>query len=346
MISISWTSVTWLDATRRGSRSCTFGILGGGAPVACPRASPPPLRRGPRPGRCGLFGLGRARRRTLRGDRSDDHGRRWRPPRRPRRPPRPRARAPRPTVDPDVRLPEGMPAIVDDPADLAAIASGDLGPLAPPGASDENRSTIDDPFEQIVLTWSDGVPPEGRNGLIVWQRSEDGTWRAVYAFTDPARRGVFGIRVDTGDLTGDAIPDILSFEDVGGSGACGTYRVIATSGGRRERDLPTRSLRHPDRDLIGRSPDPRGGLPRRRPALLPERVPRVRPALERHLLGRDLVGGRPERPRLTAPAPRRPVARPPCVARRRTRAAKGLRRPSERPIQGAIPAIDVGKGRV
>ena len=139
--------------------------------------------------------------------------------------------SPTPTVDPDVRLPEGMPAIVDDPADLALIASGDLGPLVPPGASYENRSTIEDPFEQIVLTWSDGIPPDRRNGLIVWQRSEDGTWRAVYAFTDPARRGVFGIRVDTGDLTGDAIPDILSFEDVGGSGACGTYRVIATSVG-------------------------------------------------------------------------------------------------------------------
>ena len=51
--------------------------------------------------------------------------------------------------------------------------------------------------------------------------SEDGTWRAVYAFTDPARSGVFGIRVDTGDLTGDAIADLLSFEDLGGSGACG-----------------------------------------------------------------------------------------------------------------------------
>ena len=139
--------------------------------------------------------------------------------------------SPTPDVDPDVRLPEGMPAIVDDPADLALIASGDLGPLTPPGASSENRSTIEDPFEQIVLTWSDGVAPDRRNGLIVWQRSEDGTWRAVYAFTDPARRGVFGIRVDTGDLTGDAIADILSFEDVGGSGACGTYRVIATSVG-------------------------------------------------------------------------------------------------------------------
>ena len=139
--------------------------------------------------------------------------------------------SPTPTVDPDVRLPEGVPPVVDDAADLAVIASGDLGPLVPAGASYEDRSTLEDPFEQIVLTWSDGIPPDRRNGLIVWQRLEDGTWRAVYAFTDPARRGVFGIRVDTGDLTGDAIPDILSFEDVGGSGACGTYRVIATSVG-------------------------------------------------------------------------------------------------------------------
>ena len=53
----------------------------------------------------------------------------------------------------------------------------------------------------------------------------------MYAFTDPGRLGVFGIRVEAGELTGDAIPDILSFEDVGGSGACGTYRVIATAAG-------------------------------------------------------------------------------------------------------------------
>jgi hypothetical protein len=42
---------------------------------------------------------------------------------------------------------------------------------------------------------------------------------------------VFGIRVDQGELTGDANADVLSFEDVGGSGACGTYRVIAISAG-------------------------------------------------------------------------------------------------------------------
>jgi hypothetical protein len=124
-----------------------------------------------------------------------------------------------------------MPAIVDDADDLALIASRDLTPLVPSGASYASRSALRDPIEQIVLTWFDGSLLRRRNGLIVWQRSEDESWHAVYAFTDPGRLGVFGIRVEAGELTGDAIPDILSFEDVGGSGACGTYRVIATAAG-------------------------------------------------------------------------------------------------------------------
>jgi len=138
---------------------------------------------------------------------------------------------PGPAEDPDVRLPEGMPAIVDDADELALIASGDLTPLLPPGASHASRVALRDPIEQIVLTWSDGGPLRRRNGLIVWQRSEDEGWHAVYAFTDPARLGVFGIRVDAGELTDDAFADVLSFEDVGGSGACGTYRVIASTPG-------------------------------------------------------------------------------------------------------------------
>ena len=134
---------------------------------------------------------------------------------------------PGPAEDPDVRLPQGMSAIVDEADDLALIASGDLGPLLPAGASPAGRFALGDPPEQVVLTWWDGSPFRRRNGLIVWQRSEDESWLAVYAYTDPVRLGVFGIRVDEGELTGDAITDVLSFEDVGGSGACGTYRVVA-----------------------------------------------------------------------------------------------------------------------
>jgi hypothetical protein len=143
--------------------------------------------------------------------------------------------SPSPAVDPDVRLPEEMPAIVDDATDLALIAAGDFGALVPPGAGSANASVLvtpEDPIDQIALTWLDEEPSGRRTGLIVWQRFADPPiWRAVYAFTDPLRKGVFGIRVDTGDLTGDRISDLLSFEDVGGSGACGTYRVIATTVG-------------------------------------------------------------------------------------------------------------------
>ena len=138
-------------------------------------------------------------------------------------------------VDPDVRLPEGMPAIVDDPTDLALIAAGNFGVLVPPGASSANASVLvtpEDPIDQIALTWLDEEPSGRRTGLVVWQRFVDPPiWRAVYAFTDPPRKGVFGIRVDAGDVTGDRTSDLLSFEDVGGSGACGTYRVIAATAG-------------------------------------------------------------------------------------------------------------------
>jgi hypothetical protein len=140
---------------------------------------------------------------------------------------------PSPVVDPDVRLPEGMQAIVDDPADIALIAAGDFTALVPPDASPANASVLvtpADPIDQIALTWLVEEASGRRSGLIVWQRSEDPPlWRAVYAFTDPARKGVFGIRTDTGEVTGDGIADLVSFEDVGGSGACGTYRVIASA---------------------------------------------------------------------------------------------------------------------
>jgi hypothetical protein len=140
-----------------------------------------------------------------------------------------------PVEDPDVRLPEGTPAIVDDPADITLIAAGDFSALVPPGSSPANSTVLvtpEDPIDQIALTWLDEEASGRRTGLIVWQRLEDpAVWRAVYAFTDPARKGVFGIRVDTGDVTADRISDLLSFEDVGGSGACGTYRVITSMPG-------------------------------------------------------------------------------------------------------------------
>ena len=163
-------------------------------------------------------------------------------------PPSPRTKAPSgstgpttgPTASPslspqpDVRLPGGMSAVVDDPADIAAISDGNLTPLIPAGATlakSAMLTTPDAPVDQIAVTWRAGEPP-GRTGLIVWQHAPgEPAWRAVYAFTDLPARGVFGIRMDQGDLTGDGIADLLTFEDVGGSGACGTYRVVSSTDG-------------------------------------------------------------------------------------------------------------------
>jgi hypothetical protein len=130
-----------------------------------------------------------------------------------------------------------MPAIVDGADDLASIDAGDLTSLVPAGASITSQvqaigavvGSGPVPNDEIAIAWVDEGPPEGSSGLIVWQRFDDGSWHAVYAFMDPPRKGVFGIRLDIGDVTRDAFADVLSLEDVGGSGACGTYRVIASS---------------------------------------------------------------------------------------------------------------------
>ena len=141
----------------------------------------------------------------------------------------------RPDVQTDVHLPPGMASVVDDPADVTAISAGDLTPLVPPGSSVGNTAVLaipDDPVDQLAVAWVSGDPAARRSGLIVWQRADaQSAWEAVYAFVDPKGRGVFGVRMDQGDVTRDGIADLLAFEDVGGSGACGTYRVIATTAG-------------------------------------------------------------------------------------------------------------------
>lgn len=140
-----------------------------------------------------------------------------------------------PTPGADVHLPDDARSTVDASADIALLAADRFGALAPPDAEVTSASILATPadrLDQVALVWRRGGDLVAETGLTVWQPFEsDPTWRAVYAFTDPPRTGVFGIRVDTGDLTGDRIPDLLSFEDTGGSGACGTYRVITSSAG-------------------------------------------------------------------------------------------------------------------
>jgi hypothetical protein len=112
------------------------------------------------------------------------------------------------------------------------VTVGDLTPLAPTGAEitfTALQTTPQDPIDQIALAWRRGADAfASTHGLVVWQRFEGPEWRALYAFTDRPRRGVLGITMDPGDLTGDGIVDLLSNEHTGGTGACGTWRVVAS----------------------------------------------------------------------------------------------------------------------
>ncbi len=140
---------------------------------------------------------------------------------------------PSPEPEPDVRLPADAPASLDDGVVRAAIASGVFTPLAPPGAqvgATEVAGPASDPNE-LAFTWRRGEDPfASEHGFEIWRRAGDGAeWRVVYAFTDRQRTGVLGVSFQTADLTGDALVDRLTLEDLGGSGACGIYRVVSST---------------------------------------------------------------------------------------------------------------------
>ena len=132
--------------------------------------------------------------------------------------------SPQPTV-----IPPAWTTPIDRPIPGEQIPEGRL---VPPGAEVTGTwfvpGTADIP-DQVVATWGSGADPLRREqGLVVWERyPERPAWRPAYAFLDPPKSGVFGIRVLVGDLTGDGHEDLLAFEDRGGSGACGTWRVVA-----------------------------------------------------------------------------------------------------------------------
>jgi hypothetical protein len=131
-----------------------------------------------------------------------------------------------------VRLPDDAPTTYDGEVD----AGGPFEPLVPPGAE-----LLDARFAEPVgetpalawVVWGRGADPFARElGVILWQRfAEAPTWRATHAFTDSPAKQVLGISLDAADLTGDGVADALTFEQTGGSGACGRWRVIAPFAG-------------------------------------------------------------------------------------------------------------------
>jgi hypothetical protein len=110
----------------------------------------------------------------------------------------------------------------------------DDGELVPPGAELTDRVTLPAGGglpDQVAVTYVIGDDPfAAEHGFAIWQRFADAPpWSVVFAFVDAPEEGVLGISVQTGELTGDGHDDVLAFEQTGGSGACGRWRVIAAT---------------------------------------------------------------------------------------------------------------------
>lgn len=133
-----------------------------------------------------------------------------------------------PTIEPVLQLP------VDAPRTFEGTVStdGPFEPLVPPSAE-----VIDAWFQQpsganpafAWVVWGRGEDPFARElGVVLWERSpDDDAWRAIHGFTDRPTKGVLGISLEAADLTGDGFEDGLTFEQTGGTGACGRWRVVA-----------------------------------------------------------------------------------------------------------------------
>lgn len=150
------------------------------------------------------------------------------------RTPSPTASTPSTTVSP---TPRPIP-----PAWASPIAE-DVGPaelldeqLVPPDATLTSRVTLpagEAVPDEVAVAYVIGSDPfAAEHGFAVWQRfPEPPAWSVVFAFVDAPEEGVLGIDVQSGDLTGDGHPDAVTFEQTGGSGACGRWRVVATIAG-------------------------------------------------------------------------------------------------------------------
>ena len=127
-----------------------------------------------------------------------------------------------------VNVPSGTPASFDedvDPSDVPPEA------LIPPGTSVTDIWYAETSAGSTILVAfvDPGTDPfRLEHGLVVWRRfpGEPEPWRPVFGLLDPPERGVVELHAIVGDATGDGSPDALTFENTGGSGVCGTWRVI------------------------------------------------------------------------------------------------------------------------
>jgi hypothetical protein len=125
-------------------------------------------------------------------------------------------------------VPPGVPGSFDRDVDPSGVPPGRL---VPPGTTVTDVWYAGTPVAQTILVAyvEPGTDPlRQAHALVVWRRFEGqpDPWRPVFGLRDPPGRGVLGIRALIGDATDDGSPDALTFEETGGSGACGTWRVL------------------------------------------------------------------------------------------------------------------------
>jgi hypothetical protein len=125
-------------------------------------------------------------------------------------------------------LPAGTPASYGQSVDAGDLPAEELVP-AGMTPTDSWPAIAPDGTQYAVIAYAvpSDDPLRQARGLIVWRRFPSSPpWRPVYGVSDPAEAGVVEIHTLIGDATGDGSPDALTFEDIGGSGTCGTWRVL------------------------------------------------------------------------------------------------------------------------
>lgn len=140
----------------------------------------------------------------------------------------PPAPTPTPSAGPMPELPAGVPTSYDEDVPSREVPSD---ALIPPGTEVSNRwMARTDGGEVIVVAYfkPSGDPFVQARGLVEWRRNEgaDPPWTPVFGVAHAKDEGILGFEAVVGDATGDGSDDLLLQEATGGSGACGTWRVI------------------------------------------------------------------------------------------------------------------------
>ncbi len=139
----------------------------------------------------------------------------------------PTSNSQRPSIEP-AGVPHGTPLSYDRDLDAASLPADTL---VPPGTEPTDVWPAISPdgtqFALIAFAVMSDDPFRRERGLVLWRRFDDApAWRAVYGVSDAPGAGVLDIHALIGDATGDGSPDAITFEDTGGSGRCGTWRVL------------------------------------------------------------------------------------------------------------------------